>query len=189
MNQKKQMPTPRGWWITPNNLLRMSVFVAVRHCISASWINDRDQFLYPNNDWKLDKEFQKDCLVFMLFHNANTIQSYYGTNHWIPFTEEEVDAKEKFDSHFMSDYIRGKFYPQQLSYPNLFQQSDNFEYITENTNFSPEAQEVMNAGRELWCYYHTQPKANPNASYYDIRLHFQGTKIMKSGKIQVSEEV
>ena len=38
----------------------------------------------------------------------------------------------------------------------------------------PEATAVFDAGRELWRYYHTQPGANPNASYYDIREHFQG---------------
>lgn len=40
--------------------------------------------------------------------------------------------------------------------------------------FSEEAQEVMDAGRELWRYYHAQPDANPNAALYDIRLYFQG---------------
>ena len=34
---------------------------------------------------------------------------------------------------------------------------------------SDAARAVLGAGRELWRYYHKQPKANPNASYYDIR--------------------
>ena len=54
--------------------------------------------------------------------------------------------------------------------------------------FSPEAQAVLDAGRELWRYYHQQPGANPNASFYDIRLHFQGTKTMKNGKKQMSPD-
>ena len=33
----------------------------------------------------------------------------------------------------------------------------------------------MDAGRELWRYYHAQPGADPDAAFYDIRLHFQGT--------------
>ena len=41
---------------------------------------------------------------------------------------------------------------------------------------SPAARAVLDAGRELWRYYHAQPDANPNASYYDIRAHFQGCK-------------
>ena len=43
-------------------------------------------------------------------------------------------------------------------------------------NISLAARAVLDAGRELWKYYHTQPDANPNASYYDIRAHFQGCK-------------
>ena len=43
-------------------------------------------------------------------------------------------------------------------------------------SLSPAARAVLDAGRELWRYYHAQPGANPNASYYDIRAHFQGCK-------------
>ena len=34
----------------------------------------------------------------------------------------------------------------------------------------------MDAGRALWRYYHAQPAALPDASFYDIRAHFQGFK-------------
>ena len=44
----------------------------------------------------------------------------------------------------------------------------------------------MDAGRELWRYYHSQPNSNPDASYYDIRLHFQGVKKRVSGKEQMN---
>ena len=55
---------------------------------------------------------------------------------------------------------------------------------------SDKAKAVMDAGRELWRYYHQQPvaKENPNASFYDIRLYFQGTKTTKSGKLQMNAE-
>ena len=47
---------------------------------------------------------------------------------------------------------------------------------------------VLDAGRELWRYYHAQPNANPNASYYDIRLHFQGTTTDAKGKVKMNSE-
>ena len=47
---------------------------------------------------------------------------------------------------------------------------------------SDEAKAVLDAGRELWRYYHKQPKANPNAAFYDIRKHFQGMKVTAKGK-------
>ena len=53
-------------------------------------------------------------------------------------------------------------------------------------HLSSAASAVLDAGRELWCYYHVQPNANPNATYYDIRLHFQGVKKTSSGKEQMN---
>jgi len=54
--------------------------------------------------------------------------------------------------------------------------------------FSAEAQAVMDAGRELWRYYHAQPNANPNASFYDIRLHFQGSTKDAKGKERMNSD-
>lgn len=51
----------------------------------------------PNDGWKTEIEFQSDCVAYTLFNN--NIQATQGTNHWMPFTEQEVDAKEAFDSH------------------------------------------------------------------------------------------
>lgn len=143
-----------------------------KHVFQFDFLNDRDQFLYPNDGWTTDKEFQSDCLAYTLFNN--NIQSRQGTNHWIPFTEQEVDAKEKFESHFMTDYIQGKNLSETQSTLDLFNQSEK-NVTARILRFSPEAQAVMDAGRELWRYYHAQPDADPNAVLYDIRLHFQGT--------------
>lgn len=204
-NDLKQV---KGNWITPSNLIPMVTYFAVRHCIEASWLNDRDQFLYPNDGWLSDKEFQADCLVNTLFHGQNRISSEYGTNHWIPFTEEEVNAKEKFESHFMSDFINGRIKKivrteeEQRKYEKdsrNYHVADVFEEPKKTTNLpdgtsplvlSDQAKAVMDAGRELWRYYHQQPIASqkPNASFYDIRLFFQGTKTTKSGKQQMNTE-
>ena len=50
----------------------------------------------------------------MLFR-SNKITSQDSTNHWIPFTEYEVDAKERFESNFMSKYIAGKLKSQLIT--------------------------------------------------------------------------
>ena len=198
---KKHMFTP----VTTKNVVPMTIYTAIRHSINEDWYNDRDQFLYPNDGWQVDKEFQNDCLAYTLFNGFNNISNKYGTNHWIPFTEEEVNAKEKFESHFMSDYIKGKLEKKKMTVEEReayerdgknYHQADAFEQAKFESNttkssplvFSPEAQAVMDAGKELWRYYHKQPNANPNASFYDIRLHFQGTKTTKSGKVQMNTE-
>lgn len=165
--------------ITVNNLIPSCIYLSVRHCIEATWLNDRDQFLYPRKAWKDDKEFQFDCLAFTLFHGQNRITSTEGTNHWIPFTEAELQAPDTFQSHFMSDFIAGKCKPQAAD--TLFGAEESL-IPTEPIQFSPEAQAVMDAGRELWRYYmhhkdgelYGAQSINVNASYYDIRRYFQG---------------
>ena len=99
--------------ITAENLLITSIYYTVRKIIPATWLNDRDQFLYPNDGWKNDIEFQNDCLAFTLFHSQNRVSNNEGINHWIPFTEQEVNAKEKFASNFMTDFIKGKIKPEE----------------------------------------------------------------------------
>ena len=194
-NNKSQVKSPRGTWITNRNIIECCIYVAVCHSIEATWLNDRDQFLYPTDGWKQDAVFQSDCLVYTLFCGFNNISSEHGTNHWIPFTEEEVGAQEKFESHFMSDYLQGKHTPSKTpscAEGELFAegQGQSDESEPQKLRFSPEAQAVMDAGRELWRYYHMQPiaKERPNASFYDIRLYFQGTKTTKSGKLKMNTE-
>lgn len=169
-NTKNQIKNPRGVWITHNNMLRVGVYLAVRQCLKATWLNDRDQFLFPNDDWEKDLEFQSDCLAYTLFHGQNRISCQNGTNHWIPFTESEVNSREKFKSNFMTDFIAGKI---DRRGGDLFSRAASTKVPL---IFSDEAKAVFDAGRELWRYYHSQPKTktNPNASFYDIRCYFQG---------------
>ena len=203
----------KGNWITPMNVMPFAIYFAVRLCIDADWLNDRDQFLYPNDGWKNDAEFQLDCLVFTLFSGQNRVSSADGVNHWIPFTEAEVEAKSCFKSHFMSDVLNGRAvsmkppaaarsasapYQGELDFENVeLNKCENMEICKQSmaggashfhnstlpyfhnftiSHFSPAARAVLDAGRGLWRYYHAQPDANPNASYYDIRAHFQGCK-------------
>ena len=168
INNKNQLPNPRGIWINKDNLIAISIYLAVRKSIDATWLNDRDQFLFPNDNWQNDTEFQNDCLTYTIF--SNNIQSKYGTNYWIPFTEYEVGSHEKFDSNFMTDFIAGKLEKSVVT--ELFDDSHNTR--TTPLEFSIEAKEVFKAGRDLWKYYHKQPNCNVNASLHDIREFFQG---------------
>lgn len=206
INDKKQLPHPRGSWVTDKNIIEIGIYYSVRHVIDNTWLNDRDQFLFPNDGWKNDMEFQTDCLVYTLFNN--NIQSNFGTNHWIPFTEEEVGAQEAFDSHFMSNFLHGKvsavdmgtakakvvpmeqdmFAAEPLAAAKIQAPSVDEKDFIPSEHLTPEAKTVMDAGRKLWWYYHRQPDAIPNASLYDIRLHFQGFKTTKTGKVQMNTE-
>ncbi|MGX3098386.1 hypothetical protein [Helicobacter sp. 23-1046] len=164
--------------ITKYNLIPFCVYFAVRQVISPSWLNNKDNFLYPKNKWQKDKEFYNDCLAYALFDEGqNKITSKDDINHFIPFSEQEVGAKEAFRSDFMTRFIEGKVKNGTLC--------DCF-IPNEKITFSSEAKAVFNAGLELWRYYHEQAKSSEkylnDASLYDIKEYFQGRAESKNGK-------
>lgn len=161
----------KGNWVTRNNVWEMCIYFAVRHCIAATWLNDRDQFLFPEETWKDDKDFRWDCLVFSLFHGQNRIRSTDGPNHWVPFSEEEIGTKDEIKSHFMIDLLAGKGGKRHVQ-GDLFETGEG---ASRKPVLSPEARAVLEAAKGLYRYYHSLPDANPDASFYDIRLRFQKT--------------
>ncbi len=158
--------------ITIYNILEMAIYFSVRHCIKATWQNDRDQFYAPYDDaFQDDSEFKNNCLIFMLFHTQNRITTTQGTNHFIPFSETEVNAKERYSSHALLDFLKG----------GIKEEGDSLFLSAKKENkpleFSLCASKVFDAGREIYRYYHTQDFTNrpynTNASLYDIKEFFQ----------------
>ncbi|GAA7167487.1 hypothetical protein HpCK100_14050 [Helicobacter pylori] len=110
----------------------------------------------------------------MLFHTKNRITTTQGTNHFIPFseTETEVNAKERYSSHALLDFLKGGIKEEGDS---LFL---NAKKENKPLEFSQSASRVFDAGREIYRHYHTQASTNrhynANASLYDIKEFFQG---------------
>ncbi len=159
--------------IASSNILFGSVFFSIRHCIKATWQNDRDQFYAPYDDaFQDDSEFKNNCLTFMLFHTQNRITTTQGTNHFIPFSETEVHSAERYSSHALLDFLKG----------GIKEEGDSLFLSAKKENkpleFSPCASRVFGTGREIYRHYHTQarttPHYNANASLYDIKEFFQG---------------
>lgn len=128
-----------GFYINAENLWQAAVVFSVRKIIKPTWINDRDQFIQPTEP--LTDEFKNDCLIWMLFNGSNLTASandlewngkkWSIVNHFIPFTEEEVNAPDRFESDFMVQYLKEK-------------------------TLSAEAQTVLQKGKELWQAYFSQ---------------------------------
>ncbi|KNX44270.1 hypothetical protein [Helicobacter pylori] len=170
---KSQQSHVKYFPIIATTILLVSVFFSIRHCIKATWQNDRDQFYAPYDDaFQDDSEFKNNCLVFMLFHTQNRITTTQGTNHFIPFSEDEVESKERYTSHALLDFLKGK---TKKKGDSLFL---NAKKENKPLEFSPSALKVFDAGREIYRYYHAQDFTNrphnANASLYDIKEFFQG---------------
>lgn len=185
------------------NLIHVAVYLAVRHCIQQTWLNDRDQFLFPRYGWQNDVGFQSDCLIFTLFHGQNRISAEQGTNHWIPFTEAQVGCRRAFKSTFMSEFLRD-FLDGRISVIDKGSLLNDVDMTaTEGGNgakphaapgsgegfpstqeqgrtgnlpvtLSDEAKAVHDAALAVWKHYHAQTGAKADASFYDIRRFFQG---------------
>lgn len=123
-------------YVTKDNLWQAAILYTVRRVIKPTWLNDRDQFLIPTEP--LTEEFKSDCLIWMLFNGSNLTASandlewndrkWSIVNHFIPYTEEEVNSPERFESDFMVQYLADK-------------------------ELSTEAQKVLEAGKKLWQAY------------------------------------
>lgn len=128
-----------GFYVTPENLWKVAIIFSVRQVIQHTWINHNDQFLQSTKE--LTEEFKTDCLIYMLFHgknltaSANSLEwdnkSWSIVNHFIPFTESEVNSPDRFESDFMVNYLKSK-------------------------KLSPEAQKVLTEGKKIWSKYFKQ---------------------------------
>lgn len=155
-----------AFFINPENLWQVAIMFSVRQLIKHTWLNHNDQFLQPTDE--LSEEFKTDCLVWMLFHGKNLTASandlewndkkWSIVNHFIPFTEEEVNAPDRFKSDFMVQYMIDKI-------------------------FSAEAKAVLEEGKILWKAYfdHTDVRTvrdelklnRPDVGWYQIRKALQ----------------
>ena len=165
-----------GSYITPDNLWQAAIVFAVRRLIKPTWINNRDQFLQPSVS--LPEEFKRDCLIWMLFNGSNLTASADGlewngrqwsiVNHFIPFTEDEVNAPDRFESDFMVRYLASLSFV--IATASGARREANQLMVTEESGLprafgarkdgagnpyglSPEANAVLDAGRTLWRTY------------------------------------
>lgn len=165
-----------GFYITPENLWQASVIFSVRRLIKPTWLNDRDQFLQPTAP--LSDEFKTDCLMWMLFNGSNLTASandlewngktWSIVNHFIPYTEAEVNAPERFESDFMVQYLAViASEAKQSSLVNTQEEATGLprRFASRNdeveNGLSLESNAVLDAGRTLWQAYfaHTDVRA------------------------------
>jgi hypothetical protein len=169
-----------GFFVTEENLSQAAIVFSVRRLIKQTWLNDRDQFLQPTAP--LSDEFKSDCLIWMLFNGSNLTagadnlewngKKWSLVNHFIPYTETEVGAPDRFESDFMVQYLAGlpALTPSPQPSPARGEGANSLaatdctplsldgrgaggEGEAVNRALSAEAQAVLDAGRRLWQAY------------------------------------
>ena len=164
-----------GYYITKDNVDKVAVMFSVRQLIKHTWQNHNDQFIIPAIS--LPEEFKTDCLIWMLFHGKNLSaganlqwnnREWHVVNHFIPFTESDVSASERFESDFMIQYLKTK-------------------------QKSVDAQSVLNEGKLIWKQYfqetdvHTVREAfklnRSDVGWYQIRNALKARNNNSNAKI------
>lgn len=122
-----------GFYVTKDNFEKSAMTFLARRVERPNWLNDRDQFYQPTS--AVPEEFIVDSVIWMVFNRCNKSasaddlewdeQTWKLTNNFIPFTEQEVNATDKFESYFLSDWLSEK-------------------------ELSEEAKDVLENGKALW---------------------------------------
>jgi len=160
----------RGFFVNESNLWQVATMFAVRLLVRKTWLNDRDQFLQATKP--LSEVFILDCLVWMLFHRSNLSAGaenilWNGTrwklvNHFIPFIEQDVGVSGRFESNFMTTYLKGK-------------------------KLSAEARNLLAQGRVIWAKYHSTKfnrsihdslrLGRPDVGWFQIRRALEANEV------------
>jgi hypothetical protein len=133
--------------VTQENFEQAMVVHAARRLPKATWLNDRDQFMQPNQE--LSEEFITDCTVWNLFCNSNQTaalrnvkyeqETYQIRNHFFPLKTDEVKKWDITDNNIKT---------------TLFSAEDAFvaKWLSKR-KLSPEAQNVWNQAKKVYRFY------------------------------------
>lgn len=146
--------------VVPGNFDKAMIVHAVRKNVSKSWINDRDQFLQPDD--KPGVSFVRRCAVWSLFADSNQTASlrnvaYKGsvfqiTNHFFPFKVSSVIKWEISDS----DITRS------LKHDNVDRFVANW---LASQNLDADCEELLETGREIYQAFFKHFKDLPTSRF------------------------
>lgn len=163
---------------TPNSLIADASFFAVRKSLvpRTNWWDNKDNCLCPNMLWDNDTEFQNDCLVYLLSSNS-MFRNSDDENNFIPFEESEVSLSgETFKSHFMKDFIEGRFKSnvRMVGGFRIGLPYNKESYIPKKPlQFSSDAVKVLDSMKALYRFYFEKrnEKVVPNKSMKDMGVN------------------
>ena len=135
--------------VNKENFEKAVTLHAVRKIPKSTWLNDRNQFLVPQN--KPNQEFINDCILWSLFSSSNQTTSlsdvqylsniYQIKNNFFPFKIEEVKKWEVKDPDFR----------QQLS-------NDENRFVAnwlKNQELSEQSKDILIKAKEVYKFFYS----------------------------------
>lgn len=146
-----------GFNVMPENFDRAVVNFAARRSPEATWINDQDNYLYPDTKDSHYAEFVNDALIYTLFDNAS-YQAAYRDSRWSNTTVPGRWANQWF--WLSKDEVSEAADEQNL--PTVYQDTrgDTDRFVSKKIqdvkdHLSSEALSVLNTATQVW--YDTLP--------------------------------
>lgn len=161
-----------GLSVLPSNWRRAVALYGARKLVLGNWINDKDEYLRPDEDAPGYSKWVSDCHVYALLHNANNCTAmrdvaYKGKqwrikNHW--FWRTRADAIKALDTKDTSALYRDcRVEPIKAADDDVFsilagetqkpweQTGDAYmAHVLPSLNLSPDARLVLTCLDALW---------------------------------------
>lgn len=140
-----------GVSLVPENFHKVTALFVARRSVVGNWINDKDEYLAPNEQHPAWEQFVTDSLVYSLFNNSSQQSGlrkvdYKGKkwdikNEFFWFSSKEI-AELADEASYDNLYKDAKTASERFVYKKLFE-----EGIYEK--LSPDAKAVLDAATEL----------------------------------------
>lgn len=141
-----------GLSVIPENFLKTSTLFTARKTIRGNWVNDKDEYLAPNETHEAYEQFTYDSLVYSLFNNSSQQSSL----RQVDYTGEKWDIKNEFFWLSKDELLS---LAEEYHYDELYRDAKNSEErFVSNKLFgadgiydklSPDARKVLDMATEL----------------------------------------
>ena len=151
-----------GLSVLPSNFSRASCLFAARKSIKGNWLNDKDEYLAPDEAHPAYQQFKTDALVYSLFNNSSQQSSlrditYKGNKHniknewfWLkPYNIQKWATEASYDALYRDakNYGGSRHVNEVLSTVEL--DATGKETFPNYEGLSPEARDVLDKATAL----------------------------------------
>jgi hypothetical protein len=167
-----------GVVVMKDNFTKCTALFSARKLIDGNWINDKDEYLAPNEEHPQYQEFVNDSIIFSLFHSASNQSSLRN----IEYKGKKWDIKNEFFFMSKNEILDlANEYGFDFTFNDANVSNERYVYtLLQNIELSNEAKVVLDKAieltkksfryRELFNEEHPEYQIlNWDASYYQLK--------------------
>lgn len=169
-----------GCSINADNINKVFALFTARKLIESNWINQKDEYMVPNESHPDYQQYVNDSIVFSLFHSASNQSSL-----------RNIQYKEKtwniFNQFFFMSVEEMKSLATTHNFPELFNdtigKTDSFVFKKlSQVTLSPDAQNILKMAQELVRKsFPLRQAAHEIAPEYHLNAWDQGWYAIRNG--------